>query len=587
MTNHSTEQSRHFSILFLCTGNSCRSQIAEGFVRDRRDERVAVFSAGTEIKPVHPLAIQVMEEIGIDISAAQSKTLDSLDGHTIDVLITLCDHAAGNCPVFPGNPTRVDWNLEDPAMAQGETEVVLDIFRCVRDQIKQLVDDLIDRGYLDALAHSKKQTELILSNLPDGIIAHDFDRKIYYFNEAAERITGYTRKEVIGKDCHDVFAERFCGADCHFCETGKCPGFDANERRVEIQAKNGVTRRITMYLKLMRDVSNRPAGVLVSLKDMTRELKLEKQLGQTEQFSGIIGRDPKMLEIFNTIRDLAHSSASVSIQGESGTGKELVAAAIHREGPRAKRLFVPINCGALPEGLLESELFGHIRGAFTGAIRDKKGRFELADGGTIFLDEIGDISSAMQVKLLRVLQEGTFERVGCEKTIKVDVRVISATNKDLRKEIREDLYYRLCVAPIYLPPLRERRGDIPLLAMQILKRALEENKRESILLSDEALGVMLSYDWPGNVRELQNWIQFALFKCKGDLIQPVHFPPRHYSSETIAKTQKSKPKQRKRKLYSESVQQALTKTGGNKQAAARELGVSRATLYRFLDENPS
>ncbi len=587
MTDNSIEQSNSFRLLFLCTGNSCRSQIAEGYVRARNDGRVTALSAGTEIKPVHPLAIKVMSEVGIDISQAKSKTLDSLGEQDFDVLITLCDHAAGICPVFPGNPPRVDWNLEDPAATQGEPEAVLDVFRRVRDQIKHLVDDLLDRGYLAALAHTKNQTEMILSNLPDGILAHDFNRKIYYYNQAAERITGYAHDEVIGKDCHDIFTGGFCGDRCDFCNTGITHIFDEIERPVKIRAKNGQTRRIRMYLKLMRDASNRPAGILVSLKDRTRELELEKQLGQTEQFSGIIGRDPKMLEIFNTIRDLAHSNASVSIQGESGAGKELVAAAIHREGSRADRLFVPINCGALPESLLESELFGHVRGAFTGAIRDKKGRFELADGGTIFLDEIGDISPTMQVKLLRVLQEGTFERVGSEKTVKVDVRVISATNKDLRKVIREDLYYRLCVAPIYLPPLRERRDDIPLIARHILKRALDENQRETVTLSDEALRVMRSYDWPGNIRELQNWIQFALLKCKGDIIHPEHFPPRHSSHDAFSPTHKSEPAQRKRKLSSEAVEQALTKTAGNKQAAARELGVSRATLYRFLQENPS
>ncbi|MCK5758335.1 MAG: sigma-54-dependent Fis family transcriptional regulator, partial [Clostridiales bacterium] len=294
-------------------------------------------------------------------------------------------------------------------------------------------------------------------------------------------------------------------------------------------------------------------------------------------------QDEKMLEMFDLISDLAQSNVSVLIQGASGTGKELVAAAIHNEGPRANNMFVPVNCGALPETLLESELFGHVKGAFTGAVRDKKGRFELADKGTIFLDEIGDISAAMQVKLLRVLQEGCFEKVGGEETIYVDVRVVSATNKNLSEEIangrfREDLYYRLNVVPVWLPPLRERRNDIPLLADYILRQTLESSSAEdNIELSGDALGIMMSYDWPGNVRELQNWIQFALVRCKGTIIMPEHLPPMpasHLYPHTV---------QHKRKLDINIVKEALLRTSGNKVKAAKVLGVSRATLYRFLD----
>ena len=254
--------------------------------------------------------------------------------------------------------------------------------------------------------------------------------------------------------------------------------------------------------------------------------------------------------------------------------------------PRASNLFVPVNCGALPESLLESELFGHVKGAFTGAIRDKKGRFELADGGTIFLDEIGDIPQSMQVKLLRVLQEGTFERVGSEHTVKVDVRIISATNKDLVEEIaegrfREDLYYRLSVVPVDLPPLRDRRNDIPLLVEHVLSRELERTGKEPIAMSSEALDVMMSYDWPGNIRELQNWIQFALVKCKSSVIEPSHLPPQR---GLRAEREPVGAIRRRKKLDVLTVRAAIESTGGNKLEAARSLGVSRATLYRFLDE---
>jgi len=276
----------------------------------------------------------------------------------------------------------------------------------------------------------------------------------------------------------------------------------------------------------------------------------------------------------------------VHIEGETGTGKELVAVAIHDESHRGEAPFVPINCGALPEGLIESELFGHVRGAVSGAVRDKKGRFELAAGGTIFLDEIAELSKPMQVRLLRFLQEGTFERVGGEETITAEVKVISATNKNLKKEIRkgrfrEDLYYRLNVIPIQLPPLRERKTDIPLLIEHFLTEAGERYKQNRVQISKEALRLMMDYHWPGNVRELQNVVQFSIVKCDGRVIQREDLPLELGSIECrVARRGPS------RKLDAVSVKTVLQKTGGNKSRAAKMLGVGRATLYRFLGEHP-
>lgn len=323
----------------------------------------------------------------------------------------------------------------------------------------------------------------------------------------------------------------------------------------------------------------------MTVEDITELSYLRQRLKIEHSFAGIVGKDEKMLELYDAIKELAESNAPVLIQGESGTGKELVASAIHNEGPRRNKQFVPVNCGALPDGLLESELFGHCRGSFTGAIRDKKGRFELADGGTIFLDEIGDLSTAMQVKLLRVLQDGSFEPVGSEKTLKVDVRVISATNKDLHKEIkagrfREDLFYRLCVVPITIPPLRERINDIPLLAENFLEWFAKESQKEKVTLSPEVLDILMVYHWTGNVRELQNALQFALVKCRGNVIKPEYLPI------SISQTHKHQPSRRRRKgkLDSNAVEDALQKTHGNKLEAAKLLGVGRATIHRFLAE---
>ncbi|MHC4886289.1 MAG: sigma-54 interaction domain-containing protein, partial [Planctomycetota bacterium] len=415
-----------------------------------------------------------------------------------------------------------------------------------------------------------------------------------------EAITGFPRHEVIGRDCHEVFGGNFCGARCSFCESGKPPTFDNVRYPVTCLTRSGEERKLDMSVRAVADEGGSMKGVIASFRDLTHELQLARRLGEVESFSGIIGRDKKMLEVFDLIRSVASARVPVLIHGESGTGKELVAAAIHNEGNRAPQLFVPVNCGALPEGLLESELFGHVRGAFTGATRDKKGRFELADGGTIFLDEIGDISMAMQVKLLRVLQEGTFERVGDTKTLKTDVRVISATHKDLKEEIRagrfrEDLYYRLCVVPIDLPPLRDRVGDIPLLVEYVLRRVLEEYGREDVSLAPAALDALLSYPWPGNIRELQNALQFALVKCRTEVVEVGHLPPHILAASGLeaavvkntyddAVASAAPPAKRGRvKLTGESVNRALEACEGNKVKAARLLGVGRATLYRFLD----
>jgi transcriptional regulator with PAS, ATPase and Fis domain len=290
-----------------------------------------------------------------------------------------------------------------------------------------------------------------------------------------------------------------------------------------------------------------------------------------------------MQELFDTIRQVARTDAAVLIQGESGTGKELVALATHKESPRASNHFIPVNCGALPEGLLESELFGHIKGAFTGAHRDRKGRFELADGGTVFLDEIGELSSAMQVKLLRVLQDGSFEPVGSEHTTKVNIRVISATNKNLEEEVlagrfRKDLYYRLCVMPIIISPLRERRADIPFLIDHFIHRYAEEIPANKTKLSPSALAILTAHSWPGNVRELQNVIQFALVKTKGSSIKPEHLPP--VLQANLENT--SLPRHRESRLKASEVFKALAKTNGNRLKAAELLGVARSTLYRFF-----
>ena len=438
---------------------------------------------------------------------------------------------------------------------------------------------------LSKILSNRKNLERILENLDVGIIAHDLSRQIFYFNEQAEKITGYNREEVLGKDCHEVFGVPLCGERCAFCGI-KDVFNDKTEYTINITTKNNEPRRVKMSVTTMKDENNQNFGVLAALTDMTDFLNLSIRARKISSFSGILGKDSKMLTVFQQIRDVAGYDYPVHISGETGTGKELVANAIHNESPRSGAPFVPINCGALPESLIESELFGHVKGAFSGAVRNKKGRFELADRGTIFLDEIADLSKPMQVKLLRFLQDGTFEKVGGEKTTSVNVRVVSATNKNLKKELqhnnfRKDLFYRLNVIPIHLPPLRERRNDIPLLVEHFLNEAEEMHDSKPPKVSKEALSIMMGYHWPGNVRELQNVIQFAIVNCSGDTIMPKDLPM-ELKEESILRSSRGAS----RKLDIEIVKSALEKTGGNKAKASRLLGVGRATLYRFLSDHP-
>ncbi len=448
---------------------------------------------------------------------------------------------------------------------------------------------------MESLIFDKKSLILVLDHLKDGIIAHDMNRKIVFFNKAAEKITGYSRQEALGNDCHQVFEAPFCGERCSFCSSGLVPDFKNKiEYPMNITTKDGEIRHLEMSITGIMD-QGILKGVIASFRDTTEHDALAAKAEELTAFSGIIGKDKEMLQLFQQIRDVASYDYPVHINGETGTGKERVAEALHNESKRAGAHFVPVNCGAIPEGLVESELFGHVKGAFSGAIRERKGRCELAHKGTLFLDEVAELPKQIQVKLLRFLQEGTLERVGGEKSIHVDVRIISATNKDLSQEVekgnfRKDLFYRLNVIPIELPPLRNRRNDIPLLISHFLERAKKDNASEMPEFSKDAVRVMMDYSWPGNVRELQNAVQFAIVRCKQNEILPMDLPMELRNINPGACPEppllSPVPTGKSTKLNMTSVQEALKLTGGNKAKAARYLGVGRATLYRFLDRFP-
>ncbi|MCP4757810.1 MAG: PAS domain S-box protein [Proteobacteria bacterium] len=478
----------------------------------------------------------------------------------------------------------IHWDL--PALDLSLTKAqAIEAIRNAKETIYGNLVTLFNSELLHALLDTKQNLKSILDNLLDGVMAHTKDRIIFFFNKAAEVITGYKREHLLGKDCHDVFPGRFCGGDCEFCETSTHKNKrTVSEKTIDFKKRDGRKRILKMSIMPLSDDNMANIGALLSFKDLTELEIFRDKVKHHHSIGPLVGKDPKMLEVFEQIAEVAPVTASILLLGESGTGKEMVAKAIHETGPRSNRPFVAVNCGALPEGVLESELFGHVKGAFTGAIRDKKGRFELADGGTILLDEISELPPPMQVKLLRVLQEQSFDKVGGEKQVKVNVRVISATNRPLKqlmkqKQFRKDLYYRLCVVPITLPPLKERRLDIPMLAEHFLEQIGAQMKSSILSISNEAIDVLSRYSWPGNVRELRNAIEYSHVKCNDNLIRIEHLPP-EITDNLRKKRKKPGPNLR---LKKEDILTALSKTDGNRREAAKVLKVSRATLYRYLE----
>jgi len=425
----------------------------------------------------------------------------------------------------------------------------------------------------------------ILKSISEGVFTIDLEKKITFLNSAAESITGFTSDEAIGQYCFDIFRSNVCQVDCplEIAITTKEPVYD---RAAVIINKSG--RQI--YIKLTADLLKDDQGEIIGAVEVFRDVTIVETLRQTlsgkYRLGDIISKNHRMQEIFEILPDVAESDCTVLIQGQSGTGKEVLANMIHELSPRKGKPLIKVNCGAIPDTLLESEFFGYVKGAFTDAKKDKQGRFSLADKGTLFLDEIGNTSSVMQIKLLRVLEEKEFVPLGGTTPVKVDVRILAASNQDLEKlvqegKFREDLYYRLNVIKIDLPPLCERKEDIPLLVEHFIARlnALKEKNIRGV--SDEVMSFLMNYHFPGNIRELENILEHSYVLCRGSIIETKHLPL-DFSRKNDKRN--STVSVQKPLEYSETVviREALKRCGGNKVIAARELGIGRSTLWRKM-----
>lgn len=437
---------------------------------------------------------------------------------------------------------------------------------------------------------NRMQKALILESVADGVFTVDREWKITSFNLSAELITGWNRKEAIGRYCSDVFCASICGKNCAVAES-LYTGMPVSSKTISIKNRQGKTISVSICAAPLVDQDGNVLGGVETFRDLSVEISLRQQLTRNYTFDDIVSKSPSMQRIFEIMPDISKSESNVLILGESGTGKELVAHGIFNSSNRKDQPFVVVNCGALPDTLLESELFGYKAGAFTDARKDKTGRFAAAEGGTIFLDEIGDIPHSLQVKLLRVLQQKVYEPLGSNTPIQADVRIIAATNKDLPElvksgEFRDDLYYRLNVVNIVLPPLRERLEDIPLLVDHFVEKFRAENQKDIVGVNEEVISILMKHNFPGNIRELENVIEYGFILCPGGYIRPEHLPD---SFDGVNRDQKcpllaSSAGHSLEEIEKQAIESSLERNKWKKMITCKELGISKDTLRRKISK---
>ncbi|MBU0982495.1 MAG: sigma 54-interacting transcriptional regulator [candidate division Zixibacteria bacterium] len=425
-------------------------------------------------------------------------------------------------------------------------------------------------------------TSVILDSVADGVFTVDKEWRITSFNRAAENITGISRSDAIGQRCCDIFKASICENDCALratLDTRK----NVTDKAIYIIDASGRRVPISISTAILRDSDGQVIGGVETFRDLSDLEELRRALDQRYSFQEIVAKSSAMLRIFDTLPVIAESDSTVLIEGESGTGKELIARAIHNLSHRADKPVVAINCGALPDTLLESELFGHTAGAFTDARTARAGRFARAEGGTLFLDEIGDISPALQVRLLRVLQERTYEPLGSNETVTADVRIVVATNRNLQRlvkngKFRDDLFYRINVISIKLPPLRERREDIPLLVEHFIERLNNTKNKLVSDISPDALGVLMNHDFPGNVRELENIVERAFVMCRGSIIHINDLPDQFHPKEAPGAGSSGSLEE----IEAGFIADVLRKHDHHRGRTAAALGMHKTTLWRKM-----
>jgi PAS domain S-box-containing protein len=435
--------------------------------------------------------------------------------------------------------------------------------------------------------NADRQQDPILDSINEGVFTVDLEWKITSFNRAAEKITRVRYDDAMGRPCCEVFRTSICENACALKKT-LSTGRPLMNIRCHIVTGTGRQIPIRLSTALLRDSRGVVVGGIGTIQDLTQVEQLRKELAAHYTFEDIIGRSPVMMDLFQVMPQIAESDSTVLIVGASGTGKELFARAIHNLSRRGRMPFVAVNCGALPDTLLESELFGYKAGAFTGARKDKPGRFALAQGGTVLLDEIGDISPAMQVRLLRVLQEKRIEPLGSVKPLKIDVRIVAAANQSLEelvreKKFRKDLFYRIRVVQMKLPELKQRRMDIPLLVDHMVAKFNRLKDKDLAGVSEPVMQRLMAHDYPGNVRELENIIEHAFVLCRSGLIETRHLPAELCTPDLRTQNESAPPRTLKA-MERQMIVEALHRNRGNRGRAARDLGIDYSTLYRKIRE---